>query len=82
MRARGRAGSSVGWNGFEAVHIFPLAYEGYWNDCGFSDLITVPPATKSDRTINSPQNGILLEASAHAFYAAYDVSINPEVRNS
>ncbi|PUU72847.1 hypothetical protein B9Z19DRAFT_1007705 [Tuber borchii] len=66
------------WTGFDAAHIFPLAYEGYWNDCGFSDLITAPPATKSDSAINSPQNGILLSASEHHFFAAYDVSINPD----
>ena len=69
------------WTGFDAVHIFPLAYEAYWNDCGFSKWITVPPATKSDGSINSPQNGILLNASAHAFFDSYDVSINPDVQN-
>jgi len=67
---------------FDAAHIFPSEYQEYWNDCGFSDLITVPPATGSDGTINSPQNGILLDATAHVFFATYDVSINPDVRNS
>jgi len=66
------------WTSFDAAHIFPLEYEGYWNDCGFSDLITVPPATESDGTINSQQNGILLQACQHQFFTAYGVSIDPE----
>jgi len=70
-----------GWTAFHAAHVFPLAYEGYWNDY-FSGLITVPPATESGGTINSPNNGMLLSAEAHEFFAAYEVSINPDVRNS
>jgi len=73
-----RSCGSYRWTGLEAAHIFPLVYEGYWNDCGFGHFITVPG--KSDETINSPQNGILLECSAHVFFASYDVSINPDVR--
>ena len=69
------------WTGYYVAHIFPLAYEAYWNDCGFSKLITVPPVTKSDEPINSPQNGILLNASLHALFESYHVSINPDVRN-
>ena len=75
--------ASIGrWMGFDAVHIFPSEYEGYWNDCHFNRWITVPPATESDGSINSPQNGILLDTSARVFFATYDVSINPDVRNS
>jgi len=70
------------YTGFDAAHIFPLAYEGHWNDCHLNRWITVPPATESDGSINSPQNGILLNATAHVFFAYYDVSINPDVRNS
>ncbi|PUU82145.1 hypothetical protein B9Z19DRAFT_1075639 [Tuber borchii] len=66
------------WCSFDAVPIFPLAYEAYWNDFGFGKWITVPPATKSDGSINSPQNGILLNATAHAFFHSYLVSINPD----
>ena len=69
------------WTGFNAAHIFPLEYEGHWNDHDFSKWITFPPATKSDGSINSPQNGILLNASAHAFFYSYHVSINPDVQN-
>ena len=68
--------------GFGAVHIFPSAYEGYWNDCHFNRWITAPPATESDGSINSAQNGILLNLSLRVFFASYDVSINPDVRNS
>ena len=73
-----RSNGSYGWTGLEAARIFPLVYKGYWNDCGFSRFITVPG--KSDETINSPQNGILLECSAHALFASYNVSINSDVR--
>ena len=69
------------WTGFSAAHIFPLEYEGHWNDHDFSKWVTVPPAAKSDRSINSPQNGILLNATAHAFFYSYHVSINPDVQN-
>ena len=69
------------WTGYYVAHIFPLAYEAYWNDCGFSKWITVPQVTKSDESINSPQNGILLNASLHALFESYHVSINPDVQN-
>ena len=76
----GRMARSGSWTGLEAAHIFPLAYEGYWNDCGFSNCITFPGATKSDGTINSQQNGILLNSTAHAFFADYCLTIDPDVR--
>jgi hypothetical protein len=65
------------WRGFEAAHIFPLAYEGYWNDNNFGRWITLPP----DRggTINSIQNGLLLKADIHQLFDGYDFSINPDV---
>lgn len=70
------------WTSFHVACIFPLVYEGYWSDCGFSDLSTVLLATDSEGTVKFPQNGILLKASAHACYAAYDVSISLDVSNS
>ncbi|KAG0643361.1 hypothetical protein HOY80DRAFT_946492 [Tuber brumale] len=51
------------WRGFEATHIFPLAFERQWNDCNLSRLIT---------------NGIMLTSTMHQFFASYDVSINPD----
>jgi len=67
------------WMGFEATHIFPLAYERQWNDCNLSRLITVPPANESHGSINSVQNGIMLTCKMHQFFASYDLAINPDV---
>ncbi|PUU73385.1 hypothetical protein B9Z19DRAFT_1135221 [Tuber borchii] len=60
----------------------PLIYF-LWSTRGTGMITTsvngsVPPPTKSDRSINSPQNGILLNATAHALFASYHVSINPD----
>jgi hypothetical protein len=66
------------WSGFEAAHIFPLAYEEHWTANGFGRYITIdPPAGGS---INSVQNGLLLRADIHAMFDGYQVSINPDVR--
>ena len=67
------------WKGFEATHIFPLAYERQWNDCNLSRLITVPPANESHGSINSVQNGIMLTSAMRQFFASYDLAINPDV---
>jgi len=55
------------WIGLEAAHIFPLAYEGYWNDRNYDRWITIPPANDSHGLINSVQNGILLKSDMHHF---------------
>jgi hypothetical protein len=62
------------WTGFEAAHIFPLAYQGHWT---YSPWIEIPAAAGS--SINSVQNGILLRGDIHALYDSYEVSINPDV---
>ncbi|KAG0137473.1 hypothetical protein HOY82DRAFT_547598 [Tuber indicum] len=66
------------WKGFEASHIFPLAYENQWNDCNYSRFITVPPAIESHGSINSVQNGILLTSDIHEFFSSYDLTIDPD----
>jgi len=48
------------WKGFQAAHVFPLVYEQMWNYNNFARWITIPPTTGG--TINSVQNGILLES--------------------
>ncbi|KAF8529336.1 hypothetical protein BDD12DRAFT_870389, partial [Trichophaea hybrida] len=58
------------WRGFEAAHIFPLAYERHWNKENYGHWITIPPATESTATINSVQNGMLLDSSIHALSMA------------
>ena len=66
------------WTGFQVSHIFPLAYEDHWLQHNFGRWIDIPPVAGG--TINSVQNGMLLDNTAHALFAAYDFSINPDVR--
>ena len=66
------------YSGFDAAHIFPLAYEDYWKQHGYGSCITIPP--ERGGTINSVQNGILLDATVHKRFNNYDFSINPDVR--
>jgi hypothetical protein len=65
------------WEGFEAAHIFPLAYEQHWRNNNFSRWITIRPAIGGD--INSVQNGILLRGDIHHLFDSYSFSINPDV---
>lgn len=65
------------WFGFEAAHIFPLAYEGAWNLDNYSRWITIQPTTGG--SINSIQNGMLLDAAIHSLFDNYAISINPDV---
>lgn len=65
------------WLGFEAAHIFPLAYEQHWKEQNFSRWINIP-ASNGDN-INSKQNGLLLRSDIHQLFDLYRVSINPEV---
>lgn len=67
------------WTTFEATRIFPLAYEGQWNDLGYGNLLTAPPTRSNERSINSPQNGILFDTTEHHIFASYDASIDPDV---
>jgi hypothetical protein len=66
------------WIGLEAAHIFPLAYEGYWKDHNYGRWITVPPTNPSHGSINSVQNGILLDSSMHHYFDSYHLTINPD----
>jgi HNH endonuclease len=68
------------WDGFEAAHIFPLAYEGHWIDQNYGRWITIPLSTGG--SINSVQNGLLLSSEIHQLFDAYAISINPDVRIS
>ena len=65
------------WLSFQAAHIFPLVYEGHWNDFNYGRLITIQPDTGG--FINSIQNGMLLDASINSFFDNYALSINPDV---
>ncbi|KAI5850364.1 hypothetical protein DFP73DRAFT_539107 [Morchella snyderi] len=66
------------WTGFDAAHIFPLAHEGHWKQHDYGRWITIPPATESAGSINSVQNGMLLDNTIHALFDSYIVSINPD----
>ncbi|PUU78816.1 hypothetical protein B9Z19DRAFT_906321, partial [Tuber borchii] len=66
------------WDSFEATYIFPLEYEENWNDLGYRNWITVPPATKSDGSINSPQNGILIGITESILFTSHQVSVDPD----
>ena len=63
------------WDGFEAAHIFPLAYEEDWRNDNFERWISVPATTGG--SINSVQNGILLRCDIHQLFDSYNFSINP-----
>jgi hypothetical protein len=67
------------WTGFEAAHVFPLAYEGHWNANDYGRWIAVPPLDQNSGTINSVQNGLLLRSDLHQLFACYHFSINPNV---
>lgn len=64
------------WDGFEAAHIFPLAYEQYWIDHNFNRWISLPPSQGG--TINSVQNGLLLRGDIHTDFDHFNISINPD----
>jgi hypothetical protein len=65
------------WRGFEAAHIFPLAYEEHWRNNNFARWISIPPIAGG--SINSIQNGILLNCTIHQLFNSFAFSINPDV---
>ncbi|KAL2177582.1 HNH endonuclease-domain-containing protein [Thermothelomyces heterothallicus CBS 202.75] len=64
------------WVGFEAGHIFPLAYEQQWVENNYGRWITIDPPQGGK--INSVQNGILLRSDLHQLFDHYAFSINPD----
>jgi hypothetical protein len=60
-----------GWEMFDAVHIFPLAFGDYWMSHKLNEEIAIPGALGSN--INSVQNGLLLRKHIHS---AFDRLIN------
>ena len=63
--------------GFEAAHIFPLAYEGHFNLHNLGRWITIPASDGG--AINSVQNGILLRTDIHQLFDSFAIAINPDV---
>ena len=70
-------GATGVWTGFEAAHIFPVAFENYWNDRGYGSWINELP--EKGGSINSVQNGMLLCVQAHSYFDRYEFSIDPDV---
>jgi hypothetical protein len=69
------------WTGFEAAHIFPLAYEQYWQEFNYGRWIKSPSNGEEIKggKINSVQNGLLLSSDIHQLFDTYQFSINPDV---
>lgn len=67
------------WSAFEAAHVFPLAFETWWLDNGYSRWITDIEEMGGGSGINSRQNGMLLKADVHKLFDNYLVAINPDV---
>lgn len=67
------------WTGFEAAHIFPLAYQDQWVQNNYGRWITIDPPRGAHK-IHSVQNGILLRTDLHQLFDQYIFSINPDVR--
>jgi hypothetical protein len=69
------------WWGFEAAHIFPLAYEQHWREYNYGRWISTPPNGEEIKggKINSVQNGLLLRGDIHQGFDMYKFSINPDV---
>ncbi|KAH8682782.1 hypothetical protein BGZ60DRAFT_524136 [Tricladium varicosporioides] len=68
------------WRGFDAAHIFPLAYEQYWTDYSYGRWISTPLDGEELKggKINSVQNGLLLGRAIHQLFDFYDFSTNPD----
>lgn len=58
------------WVDFQTAHIFPLALDQIFVSQGFAQLVT--------HGLNSPQNGILVNSSIHAFWDDYSIAVNPD----
>ena len=65
------------WTGFEAAHIFPLAYEQHWTQFDYGRWILIIP--DKGGLINSVQNGLLLRSDIHQQFDTYAFAINPDV---
>ncbi|KAL2757722.1 hypothetical protein ACRALDRAFT_1074649 [Sodiomyces alcalophilus JCM 7366] len=69
------------WSGFEAAHIFPLAYQHHWMQRDFDRWVTLPPRTGPECSIHSVQNGLLLLSHLHNRFNDYFFSINPDANH-
>ncbi len=63
------------WVALEAAHVFPLGHAAHWEANNFGRWIT----DDADGSINSAQNGILLQSTFHQMFDLFIFSINPDV---
>jgi hypothetical protein len=63
------------WTGFKTAHIFPLPYEGYWNNNNYSRWITIAPESGKGGSINSVKNSILLNSAIHQLFDSYELRL-------
>ena len=64
-----------GWVGLGAAHIFPLAHGTQWIKNDFGRWII----DDTGGSINSVQNGILLQSDVHRLFDLFAFSISPDV---
>ncbi|KAK9234602.1 hypothetical protein V1525DRAFT_349883 [Lipomyces kononenkoae] len=62
------------WTIYDAAHIFPVALESMFHNYNFGELVVLD---ERDGSVNSPQNGLLLQKHVHALFDQYEISINP-----
>ncbi|KAJ5899437.1 hypothetical protein N7495_004181 [Penicillium taxi] len=66
------------WHGFEAAHIFPIGKETLWNHGGYNRWITNTATGRHRSSINSIQNGFLMDIHLHTSFDQFHVSANPD----
>ncbi|KAJ5246023.1 hypothetical protein N7468_001006 [Penicillium chermesinum] len=59
-------------------HIFPLEKERIWVQNNFSQFITNTDSGNHAASINSVQNGLLLQSTVHGLFDTYSISVNPD----
>ncbi|KAK9350810.1 hypothetical protein V1523DRAFT_57837 [Lipomyces doorenjongii] len=62
------------WTGYDAAHVFPVALESMFHNYNFGELVVLD---ERDGSVNSPQNGLLLQTNVHRRFDQYEISINP-----
>jgi len=69
------------WAGFEAAHVWPLHKGQEWINQGIYRWITDADPLDPDQgaRMNSPQNGMILDASLHALFDKYLIGVDPDV---
>ena len=64
---------------FEAVHVFPLESENFWNQFRYSRWTMDMNETTGILRIDSVQNGLLMKRDLHSAFNQYFFSIDPNI---